>query len=71
MIRRFARAHGMVIDPVYNAKVALALVKAAASGRIPKGARVVLVNTGGGPAIYDYAAALGEGQAPARPAAAG
>ncbi|MCC6719770.1 MAG: pyridoxal-phosphate dependent enzyme, partial [Acetobacteraceae bacterium] len=60
VIRSFARLHGMVIDPVYNAKVALALVERVATGRIAKGATVVLVNTGGGPAIYNSAAALCE-----------
>jgi 1-aminocyclopropane-1-carboxylate deaminase/D-cysteine desulfhydrase-like pyridoxal-dependent ACC family enzyme len=63
VIRWFARLHGMVIDPVYNAKVALALVEHVATGRIPKGATVVYVNTGGGPAIYDSAAALCAGVA--------
>ncbi len=58
VIRRFARLHGMVIDPVYNAKVALALVERVATGRIAKGSTVVLFNTGGGPAIYNSAAAL-------------
>ena len=58
VIRRFARGHGMILDPVYNAKVALALVEWVEAGRIPQGARVVLVNTGGSPAIYQYAAGL-------------
>lgn len=57
-IRRFAREHGLVLDPVYNAKVGLALIEAAASGAIPAGARVVQFNTGGAPAIYHYAAGL-------------
>ncbi len=56
--RRFARLHGMVIDPIYNAKVALALVEQVETGRIAQGARVVFVNTGGAPAIYNEAAAL-------------
>lgn len=54
VIRRFARLHGMIVDPVYNAKVALALVDRIAAGRIPRGATVVYVNTGGGPATYEY-----------------
>jgi len=58
VIRRYARAHGMVLDPVYNAKVALALVRQVESGMIRPGATVVQVNTGGGPAIFDYAADL-------------
>ena len=62
MIRRFARLHGMVVDPVYNAKVALALVDGIAAGRIPRGASVVYINTGGSPAIYDYAETLAGGR---------
>lgn len=58
VIRRVARLHGMVIDPIYNAKVALALVERAAAGAIPKGARVVFVNTGGSPATYCHAREL-------------
>ena len=51
----------MIIDPVYNAKVVLALVDRIAAGRVPKGATVVYVNTGGSPATYDYAEALAGG----------
>ena len=61
VIRRFARLHGMIIDPVYNAKVVLALFDQIAAGRVPKGATVVYVNTGGSPATYDYAEALADG----------
>lgn len=71
VIRRFARLHGLVVDPVYNAKVALALVDGIATGRIPRGARVVYVNTGGSPATYDYAETLAGGVPPALPQAAG
>lgn len=56
VIRRYATGHGLVLDPVYNAKVALALAEAVERGRIPRGAAVVQVNTGGGPALFDYAA---------------
>lgn len=57
-IRRFARQHGIVLDPVYNAKVARALVDRVEAGCISKGAKVVMINTGGAPAIYQYAAGL-------------
>lgn len=57
-IRRFARLHGMILDPVYNGKVALALETAAADGRIPAGATVVQINTGGAPATFDFSAEL-------------
>lgn len=60
VVRLFARTHGMVIDPVYNAKVALALVDLIADGTIPRGATVVYINTGGGPAVYDYGDALAD-----------
>jgi 1-aminocyclopropane-1-carboxylate deaminase/D-cysteine desulfhydrase-like pyridoxal-dependent ACC family enzyme len=66
VIRRFARLHGMVIDPVYNARVALALAERVADGRIAKGSTVVFVNTGGGPAIYESAAVLGDAGGMAR-----
>ncbi|HTV67147.1 MAG TPA: pyridoxal-phosphate dependent enzyme [Rhizobiaceae bacterium] len=60
-IRLFARLHGMVVDPVYNANVVLAIRDHAASGKIPRGATVVYVNTGGGPAIFNYSAELAGG----------
>jgi 1-aminocyclopropane-1-carboxylate deaminase/D-cysteine desulfhydrase-like pyridoxal-dependent ACC family enzyme len=60
-IRLFARLHGMVVDPVYNANVVLAIRDYAASGKIPPGATVVYVNTGGGPAIFNYSAELAGG----------
>jgi len=61
-VRNVARLHGMVLDPVYNAKTALALIDQARSGVIAPGATVVLFNTGGGPGIYPHNAALrGEG----------
>jgi 1-aminocyclopropane-1-carboxylate deaminase/D-cysteine desulfhydrase-like pyridoxal-dependent ACC family enzyme len=58
----FARNHGMVVDPVYNAKVARALVDRVGAGQVPKAARVVFFNTGGVPATFEYAAALGRGE---------
>ena len=61
VIRRFARLHGMIIDPVYNAKVGLALVDRVAAGQIPGDATVVFMNTGGSPATYTYAEALSGG----------
>ncbi|MCP8937476.1 pyridoxal-phosphate dependent enzyme [Alsobacter sp. SYSU M60028] len=70
VIRLFARLHGLVLDPVYNAKVARALVDEVATGGVPKGARVVFVNTGGSPATYNYAPLLAGGVAPGRPARA-
>lgn len=61
VVRHMARAHGLVLDPIYNAKVALCLFRRIASGAVPRGATVVLVNTGGAPAIYAHAAELDGG----------
>lgn len=58
VMERFARQHGMILDPVYNAKVALAMIDWIAAARIPRDATVVFVNTGGAPAIYQYAAGI-------------
>lgn len=58
VMQRFARQHGIILDPVYNAKVALAMLDWIASERVPRDAAVVFVNTGGAPAIYQYAAGI-------------
>jgi len=47
-----------VLHRIGNAKVALALTERAAVGQVPAGAKVVMFNTGGTPAIYQYAAGL-------------
>lgn len=57
-VRFVARHHGMVLDPVYNAKTAAALIGDAHAGRIAPGATVVLVNTGGGPGVFAASDAL-------------
>lgn len=64
-MRLFARLHGMVVDPTYNAKVALAICDAVASGKIPPGATIIYVNTGGGPAIFTHGAELAGDTRPA------
>lgn len=58
-IRRFARQHGLIVDPVYNAKVVFTLIQHAANGQIPKGEAAVYINTGGSPATFDFGAELG------------
>lgn len=58
VVRRFAEGHGLILDPVYNAKVALALVGQIESGAIPQGSSVVYIHTGGLPAVFDYASDL-------------
>jgi len=58
VMRRFAEGHGLILDPVYNAKVALALVGQIESGAIPQGSSVIYIHTGGLPAVFDYASDL-------------
>jgi len=59
-VRLAASTEGLILDPVYNAKVALCLLRRVATGSIARGATVVMVNTGGAPAIYAHAAELGD-----------
>ena len=50
-IERFARAEGIVLDPVYTAKAAAGLMAWVESGRTPPDDRVVFLHTGGHPAL--------------------
>ena len=50
-IRRFARAEGIVLDPVYTAKAAAGLIDRVQGGRVSAGERVVYLHTGGHPAL--------------------
>ena len=42
-VRTIGRLHGLVLDPVYNAKTAHALIDQATTRAIPQGSTVVLV----------------------------
>jgi 1-aminocyclopropane-1-carboxylate deaminase/D-cysteine desulfhydrase-like pyridoxal-dependent ACC family enzyme len=57
-IRLVARHHGMVLDPVYNAKTMAALIDQVQRSDIGAGETVVYVNTGGAPALFAYNAEL-------------
>ncbi len=59
-LRLFARAEGLLLDPVYSGKAAAALVSAIGDGRIGAGDDVVFWATGGAPALFAhrYQAAL-------------
>ncbi len=46
-LERFAREEGYLLDPTYTAKAAAALLAMAGDGRLPRGARVLFVHTGG------------------------
>ncbi len=47
-----ARAEGILLDPVYTAKTAAAMLDWARTGRVPAGDRLVLWHTGGYPAAF-------------------
>lgn len=48
----FARSEGMLVDPVYTAKAAAALVAWVRTGRFLAGDRLVFLHTGGHPALF-------------------
>ncbi len=51
-MRLAARTEGLILDPVYTGKAMAGLIAGVASGRIPVGARVVFIHTGGLPALF-------------------
>lgn len=50
--RIFGAHAGVILDPVYTAKAAAAMIAWIARGRIPADAQVVFVHTGGHPALF-------------------
>ena len=50
-----ATAEGILVDPVYSGKVFAALFDRARSGAISSGSRVLVLHSGGVPAIFAYA----------------
>lgn len=57
-LRDCARLDGLLLDPVYTARAMAGLLAHARDGRLPAGARVVFVHTGGQPALFGYERAL-------------
>jgi len=57
-IRRCARLDGLLVDPVYTGRAMAGLFHCISDGRLPKGARVLFVHTGGLPALFAYASEL-------------
>jgi D-cysteine desulfhydrase family pyridoxal phosphate-dependent enzyme len=49
-----ARTEGIILDPVYTAKVMAGLIAEARRGRWRAGQRVLFVHTGGAPAVFAY-----------------
>jgi len=53
-IRLFAETEGVILDPVYTAKAAAAMIHDIRSGKIGKDETVMFIHTGGMPAIFAY-----------------
>lgn len=53
-MKTMAQAEGLMLDPVYTAKVFAAVPALVESGAIPKGARVLFVHTGGLASLFAY-----------------
>lgn len=49
-----ARTEGILLDPVHTGKAFAGLLDHIRTGRIPQGARVVFVHTGGQPALFSF-----------------
>jgi D-cysteine desulfhydrase family pyridoxal phosphate-dependent enzyme len=60
-IRLVARTEGLLLDPVYTGKAMAGLIDQVRRGRFRPDQSVVFWHTGGQPALFAYAAALGEG----------
>lgn len=59
-LRLAARLEGLLVDPVYTARVLAGLIACAGDGRIPAGSRTLFLHTGGLPALFGYASDLRE-----------
>lgn len=53
-VQLFARLEGILLDPVYTGKTAAGLIGQIRAGRWRRGERVLLLHTGGAPALYAY-----------------
>ena len=50
----FAETEGVLLDPVYTGKMGAGFLDRASRGRLPPGSTVLLVHTGGVPALFAY-----------------
>lgn len=53
-LETMARTEGIFLDPVYTAKTFAGLLDLVAEGQIHKGQKVVMIHTGGLPALFGY-----------------
>lgn len=54
-ISRFARAEGLIVDPVYEGKALRGLLELAKGHRFQKDSKVLVMHLGGTPAVHAYA----------------
>jgi D-cysteine desulfhydrase/L-cysteate sulfo-lyase len=54
-IRLAAREEGLLLDPVYTGRAMEGLIQHIHEGRVPEGATVVFIHTGGSPALFGFA----------------
>ena len=66
-LQRMAAVEGILLDPVYSAKTFAGLLGLLEEGAISKGQKVLLLHTGGLPALFAYQNALGFGEGRAAP----
>ncbi|UWQ46201.1 D-cysteine desulfhydrase family protein [Leisingera aquaemixtae] len=66
-LQRMAAAEGILLDPVYSAKTFAGLLGLLEQGIIRKGQKVLLLHTGGLPALFAYQTALGFGSGAGTP----
>jgi 1-aminocyclopropane-1-carboxylate deaminase/D-cysteine desulfhydrase-like pyridoxal-dependent ACC family enzyme len=55
-LRLMATTEALLLDPIYTARATAQLIADVRSGRLPSGASVVLIHTGGAPAVFASAA---------------
>ena len=54
-LKLVAKTEGIILDPVYSSKAMAGLIDHIRKGRIGKDERVILLHTGGTPALFSYA----------------
>ncbi|MGH9305199.1 MAG: hypothetical protein ACRDZ5_12460 [Acidimicrobiales bacterium] len=53
-IADFAATEGILLDPVYSGKVGATVLADCRAGRWPNGAHILMLHSGGVPAIFAY-----------------
>jgi D-cysteine desulfhydrase len=66
-VRLVARTEGIVLDPVYSGKAMAGLMDLIRQGQIDRETRILLLPTGGTPALFAYANAFAESAGFSRP----